>query len=125
MMAGIIGAGTSLLSLAAPRIDEWFSKGTGGGALYGEHSMANLTANQAAGQVGTNTAQTIWPGKTLYEKYGYTPYAANFDATSFGAGSGASSGGQLFVGPPIPGYGPSYGKSNTMSWDNWLMGRRH
>lgn len=86
MTAGIIGAGTSLLSLAAPKIDEWFGKGiaSDGAGLYTENSMKNLAESQAGGMVGTNTAATIHPQSEL-TKYGYTPfaessYAAGLDA---------------------------------------------
>lgn len=120
MTAGIIGAGTSLLSLAAPKIDEWFKGGVGAsGGLYTANSNANLAENHASGIIGTNTAQTIWPGKTEFEKYGYAPY----DTSSFGAGMLGVSGGEMPMRATIPGYGPSYNKGNLMKWD-WDLSKR-
>lgn len=80
MTAGILGGVATLGTLVAPKVDEWFSKGVGGG-LYTEHATAGLNASQQAGNL-TSSAADIFP-QSEFAKYGYTP----FDPSSFGAGA--------------------------------------
>lgn len=122
--AGVIGAGTSLLSLVAPKVDDWFSKGVStGDAYYAERATYGLNSMQDAGKFGAGVdifdpvregAVSNW--KTPVSQ-NFTPEAFGLSSASFGAGIDGISGGVQLAGAGanatnvrVPGYAKTYGK---------------
>lgn len=96
--AGLIGGATSLLSLATPKIDEWFSKGVNTGeASYSYAANAGLARQQAMGNIGNNTASDIFSA--------YTPVADktfdHFAAAQFGLDPKSLNAGRLMSGDTL------------------------
>lgn len=124
MTAGMIGAGTSLLSLVAPKVDDWFSKGVStGDAYYAERATYGMDSMQNAGKFGAGVdifdpvregALSNWRTPVSQS---FTPEAFGLSSASFGAGMDGISGGvQLAdiganaVNVRVPGLARTYGK---------------
>lgn len=122
MTAGVIGAGTTLLSLVTPKIDEWMGgNAAGADGLYTQNSNTGLNNAYNTTDKLFYTAADIHPNKGGWGRF--TPYADSIDpssfgldASSFGAGLEGFSGGKLkdMFNTHIPGYLASYGQKYSV-----------